>query len=122
MADNSTARNVWVKGVGSMITISTGIFSMFALTFGGYAFLDKRYALAIDHKALELRVEVNEVGGLHREAMKEVYFFKKQLRLNPDDYEIQEKLKAAQEESEQLKELTTKLKTEQRKLRSGNNE
>lgn len=120
MAKSVNANSIWVKGVGSMITISTGIFSMFALTFGGYAFLDKRYALAINHKALELRVEVNEVGGLHRDAMKEVYFFKKQQRLHPDDYEIQGKLKEAQEESDQLKELATKLKTAQRKLRSDN--
>jgi len=120
--EKKDSRNTLIKGIGAVITISTAIFSMFALTFGGYAFLDKRYALAINHKSLALKVEVNEVNGLHREAMKEVYFFKKQQRLHPEDYEITSKLKEAQEESDQLKTLTTKLKIEQRKLRSNNND
>jgi len=120
MAKQGDAKNNLVKGVGFVITVSTGIFSMFALTFGGYAFLDKRYALARNHKALELRVTVNEVEDLRRESLKEVYFFKKQQRLHPEDYEIQEKLKEAQEESLEFNQLTNKLKIEQQKLRSRN--
>ncbi len=120
MAKQVDTKNTLAKGIGFVITVSTGIFSMFALTFGGYAFLDKRYALAINHKALELRVTVNEVEDLRRESLKEVYFLKKQQRLHPEDYEIQEKLKEAQEESLEFNQLTNKLKIEQQKLRSRN--
>lgn len=109
----------WVKLIGIIISISTGVFSMFALTFGGYAFLDKRYAMAVDHKALEMRVTINEVEDLRREAMKEVFFFRKQSRLHPEDYEIQEKLKDAESNSLELKDLTLKLKEKQKSLRSG---
>ena len=111
-------KSPWLKLTGIIVSVSTGIFSMFALTFGGYAFLDKRYAMAIDHEALELRVTINEVGDLHREAMKEVYFFRKQSRLHPNDYEIKEKLKEAEESSVELKDLSLKLQEKQKNLRS----
>ena len=115
---NMNGRGPWLKLIGIIVSVSTGIFSMFALTFGGYAFLDKRYAMAVDHKSLELRVTINEVGDLRREAMKEIYFFRKQSRLHPDDYEIRGKLKEAEESYVELKDLILKLKDKQKNLRS----
>lgn len=119
MVKNLDKKGQWVKIIGVIISISTGVFSMFALTFGGYAFLDKRYAMATDHKKLELRVTINEVEGLHREAMQEVFFFRKQLRQHPEDYDIQDKLKEAEDSSLELKDLSVKLKNQQKSLIRG---
>lgn len=115
---NVEGKGPWIKMIGIIVSVSTGLFSMFALTFGGYAFLDKRYAMAVDHKALELRVTINEVADLRIEAMREVYFFRKQARLHPDDFQIKEKLKEAEESSTELKDLSLKLKEKQKNLRS----
>lgn len=87
-----------------VVTILVGVFTLLGFTVGGYSFLDQRYALATNFAVLEKRVGVNELKHLYHSSLDNVYFFRKQIRINPDDPEIQAKLDEAVKERDGIKE------------------
>ena len=89
-------------GISVAVTIVVGIFTLLGFTVGGYSFLDERYALAKNFVTLEKRVSVNELKHLYHSSLDNVYFFRKQARLHPDDEELKTKLEKAEQEQESI--------------------
>ena len=59
-----------------------GIAAIMAILFGGYAYIDSRYALADDHKKLELRIDIKDLEERYRDLRREVNFLRS-LKPNP---------------------------------------
>ena len=83
------------------------IIAIFGSLFGGYAYIDSRYALAAEVKELETRLTLKELKDLYKEGLDNLYFFRKQSRKYPGDEEVAKKLKAAQDECDLLKKQIT---------------
>jgi hypothetical protein len=79
------------------------VFAFVSTVGGGILTIDSRYAKADDHKALEVRVSISELKAQLRSALDEYYFLKKQLRKNPDDVDLKEKVAEAKEHVDDLK-------------------
>lgn len=98
----SKKKKLGLGGVSVIITTIVGVFTLLGFTIGGYSFLDQRYALANNYVTLEKRVSVNELKHLYHSSLDNVYFFRKQARLHPNDEEIGRKLEKAEQEQESI--------------------
>lgn len=105
-----------VNLVSSVVAIVGGVFSLVALVLGGYTFLDYRYAKAVEHKSLEIRVSLTEIEDLRRDMLKELYFFRQQARENPNDYAIGDKLEEIKKELRDIEETRLALVKEKKSL------
>ncbi len=89
----------------------TAIFSLVATATTAYMIVDNRYAHATDMQQLQQRVLSNEINQTYRDARAEYWFLKKQVAKYPNDVELKQKLKDAEDEVKRLKlQLTPKKK------------
>lgn len=63
-----------------------------------------------EREKIKVRLSLVELLPLYEKALSEKYFFRKQLREDPNNEELQNKLKEAEEEVTDLKELMKELK------------
>ena len=96
-----------------VLTSIVSVFTAIGLVLGGYIFLDQRYALASSLVKVELKVAGHEMRHLYHEALNDVFFFRKQSRLHPEDPAISRKLRVAQEDAESIKIRLEKIKSMQ---------
>lgn len=95
--------------ISVIVTVLVGVFTLLGFTVGGYSFLDQRYALAKSFVVLEKRVSVNELKHLYHSSLDNVYFFRKQARIYPNDEEVGRKLEKAEQEQESIEKRLNEL-------------
>lgn len=107
-----------IEGTAKAIAAIVGVVS---ICFGVYFYIDNTYVAKLDFERVatdfsgnisqvNLRVTLNELKQLLREAESDMYFYRKQLRAHPGDEGIAHRLKGAEEEVRNLKERIKKLK------------
>lgn len=96
--------------MNDIIKTITTLLGVVALTFSVFFFNENRYTSQNDFVNLEQRVSLNELQRLLQEALENMYFYRKMLRQDPGNEELQEKVKIAEEEVENLKELIKEIK------------
>ena len=94
------------ENMSSVVLLGTflGVF------FGGYLHLDQRFAKAEEYKEVNKKVVLIELKLLYKEALDNLYFFRKQYRKYSDDEEIKKELEKAKEQVEDLKKQILELK------------
>jgi len=90
----------------------SAIFSLVAIVFGAFFFLDGRHASVQTVTALEERVTLQELRRLLMNAEEDMYHYRRLARKYPDDKDIAKKLKEAEERVEDLKERIKKREAE----------
>lgn len=100
----------------------TAIGAAVAMAYGGITFhfntienTAKEIVLPLSQKVekLEDRLTLNELKDLLKDALDEMYYWRKQARKYPDDIEIADKLEDAEENVKDLKERIKKLQEEE---------
>lgn len=89
-----------VKGY---LTLFTAAAAVAGTVFGGITWVDSRYAKAAQVDALEKRVSLNELKAQLRAAQEELIFWRQQARKYPDDIDVKDSLKEAEETVQELK-------------------
>jgi len=85
------------------LTLFTAIVAVAGTVFGGITWVDSRYAKAAQVDALEKRVSLNELKAQLRAAQEELIFWRQQARKYPDDVDVKDSLKDAEEAVEEIK-------------------
>ena len=80
--------------------------------FGGYFYIDNRYALAESQERLEVELEIVKLNGQKREVKSEVLFLRQQLRKYHNDQELKDELGDTQD---MLKDIESELKLNKQK-------
>ena len=91
------------KQYAFILSILVAMFTIMGLIAGGYNFLDERYALASSHHLLEYRVSIHELNHVYTKSMEDVFFYRAQSRIYPDDNKIKMKLDEANSNYEKIK-------------------
>lgn len=78
---------------------------------GGLTYIEGKFALADDVKELEQRVSLSELKQIYNEALKNLYFYRDQLRKYPDDVDLKSKLKESEVDVKGIKDQIIKLKS-----------
>lgn len=86
----------------------SAVFSLCAVLFGAFFFMDSRHASQESVVLLEERISLQELRRLLREAEEEMYHYRKLARKYPQDVEIAQKLREAEERVLELKERIRK--------------
>jgi hypothetical protein len=87
----------------SNLSIFTAVAAVLGPSFGALNWVDNRYAKASQVNALELRVSINELKAQLRAAQEELIFWRQQARKYPDDADVKDSLKEAEESVTDLK-------------------
>ena len=82
------------KNVAALVTALAAAGGVF---YGVQNHLDTTYASTIRVDKLEKRLSLQELKELLQDALEELYFWRKQARKHPEDLEIKEKLKEAED-------------------------
>ena len=85
-------------GIGMITLILSSIVT-------GFFYIKDRFALAAEVEKLEHRVNINELQSLYKISLENLYFYRDQNRKYPDDLKLREKLKEAEDEVKNLKDL-----------------
>jgi len=85
-------------GIGMITLILSSIVT-------GFFYIEDRFALAAEVEKLEHRVNINELQSLYKISLENLYFYRDQNRKYPDDLKLREKLKEAEDEVKNLKDL-----------------
>lgn len=101
--------------------IATG-FGLIGMVVSGFLFVDNRSKTIAETtvepvkaslNALDKRLTLNELRDLLRKAQEELLFWKQQKRKYPNDPDIDEELRKAQEQVDEIKERIRKLEEEE---------
>jgi esterase/lipase len=98
----------------SYFTLITAAAAAIGVLSSGLFFVDGRYAKHKQFVALKINVEINDARDVLKEALENLYFYRKQNKEHPDDEEIQKRLKEAEDEVKELKEHLKELKKKQK--------
>ena len=85
------------------LSLFTAVVAVLGTVFGGLTWVDSRYAKASEVKELEKRVSLNELKAQLRAAQEELNFWRQQARKYPDDLDVKDSLKEAEETVKELK-------------------
>lgn len=85
------------------LSLFTALAAVLGTTFASLAWVDTRYAKASKVEALEKRVSLNELKVQLRAAQEELIFWRQQARKYPDDSDVKDSLKEAEETVAELK-------------------
>jgi len=96
--------------MNDLIKNISSLMGLIAVVFGVFFFNENRYTSVTEHVKLEQRVSLNELESLLRDALENMYFYRKLLRDAPLDEELKQKVKEAEEEVANLKEQIKELK------------
>ena len=105
-----------VKNYAFALSILVGLFTLVGFIAGGYTFLDQRYALASEHNLLESRVSIHELNHVYRKAMEDMFFYRSQARIYPDDNKIRIKLEEVTDSCEKIKDQISKMEDKRQTL------
>lgn len=92
-----------MKKLSNFIALVGGTVAILGAFFGSYAYLDSKYALASEVQKLERRLSLKELKDLYKDALENLYFFRKQSRKHPGDEDLKKKLKESEVECDLLK-------------------
>ena len=92
-----------VKGMSTMVKYLLSLAAVVSMVFSVFFFVENRYASKEDYVKLEKRLSLNELQQLLKDALENMYFYRKLARENPEDREISRKLIVAEEEVSRLK-------------------
>lgn len=104
--------------MGDKIKLIGGIFGLVGAVISGFLFLDSRShkiatetvaPVVLKLSALDKRMTLNELKDLLRQAQEELLFWKKQQRKYPNDEDVKEELKKAEEHVKEIKERIKEL-------------
>lgn len=96
-----------VRNVALLVTALAGAVGTF---FGLQTYLDTTYASTESVVKLEKRLSLQELKDLQKEALEELYFWRKQGRKNPNDLEVKTRLIEAEEYVEDIKKQIREIK------------
>ena len=97
----------WIKtNIAPLVTVATFI----AVLFGGYAWIDARYAKAEQVSQLERRLDIKTTGDFLQQTQARIWQLEDRLKTNPNDVTAQEELRKLKEEKEQLQKDFDRLK------------
>lgn len=71
--------------------------------WGGVSWVDKRYAKTETVEKIEKKLDLNELNDQLRTAREELFFWRQQARKYPEDTEVEDALKEAEEQVESIK-------------------
>lgn len=106
-----------IKKYAFAISILVGFFTLVGFVAGGYTFLDHRYALASEHSLLESRMSIHELNHVYIKVMEDMFFYRAQARLYPDDSKIKLKLEEVTESCDKVKEQISKMEDRKQELK-----
>lgn len=92
-----------VSNIKNIATLVTALAAAGGTFYGAQAYLNKTYASVNQVEKLEIRLSLQELKELRNESLEELFFWRKQVRKNPDDIDVKKKLKEAEEYVEDVK-------------------
>lgn len=109
-----------IRNYAVALSALVGLFTLIGFVAGGYTFLDQRYTLAAEHRSLEVRVSVNELNYVYRKSLEDLFFYRGQLRLHPNDDNIKLKLEEASSTCEKIKGQLAQMELRRARIRNFN--
>jgi hypothetical protein len=94
---------------GPLVTIIT----LIAMCFGGFFYMEDRYAKADDVKKIEHKLTMMQLEELYRKALDNKYFWVDQNKKYPHDPEIHQKMSDAMDEVSNISDQIKRLKAAQ---------
>lgn len=99
-----------IKTIREWIGVITGSAAVFGIAFGTVTYVDSRYTLATEFNRLstdviilEKRQSIDELKRALEKALSELYFYRRLLRENPNDDNLQKQVETLEEEVKYLK-------------------
>lgn len=110
MTDEYKELKTKAESIRSVLLVATTAIALISSAVGAVVYVDARYAKSDQVEVLEKRVSLQELRAQLRTALEEYYFLKQQSRKYPDDLDLKEKVKQADQAVQDIKEQIQAIK------------